>query len=78
MDILCDPINREKGIIDPLNQRIDLAKSIVSAVFQCHAADFVHKLRSGNIIIFERRPEDPVRVVSIGRPSISSAYQQRI
>lgn len=78
LDILCDPINRERGIIHPLNQRIDLAKSIVSAVFLLHAADFVHKqIRSDNIIIFERRPEDPVRVESIGRTSTDSAQQHR-
>ena len=57
LDILCDPINREKGVIHALNQRIDLVKSIVAAVFLLHAADLVHKqIRPDNIIIFERQP----------------------
>lgn len=78
LDILCDPINKEKGVIHPLNQRIALAKSIVSAVFLLHAADYVHKqIRSDNIIIFERHSEDSVRVEPIGRPSTDSAHQQR-
>ena len=58
LDILCGPINREKGVIHALNQRIDLVKSIVTAVFLLHAADLVHKqIQPDNIIIFQRQPK---------------------
>lgn len=43
LNILCDRINREKSTIHPMNERMDLVKSIMSAVFLLHAADFVHK-----------------------------------
>lgn len=78
LDILCDPINREKGPIHPLNQRIDLARSIVSAVFLLHAAGFVHKqIRADNIIMFKRCPEDSIKSESVREPSTKSAHLQR-
>ncbi|KAF8539318.1 hypothetical protein BDD12DRAFT_882701 [Trichophaea hybrida] len=61
-DILLDPINRDRGIAHSLDERINLAKKIASAVFYVHSADFVHKnVRTDNIIILEpiTDPESP-------------------
>ncbi|KAI9891722.1 MAG: hypothetical protein M1814_002472 [Vezdaea aestivalis] len=55
LDVLSDPVNRERGVIHPLQQRIEVAKSVVSALFLLHAADFVHKqIRPDNIILFDQ------------------------
>jgi serine/threonine protein kinase len=54
LGLLCDPVNRKSGVKHPLNQRIGLAKRIVTAVFVLHAANFVHKqIRPDNILVFE-------------------------
>jgi len=53
-DLLLDPVNRSWGIAHSLDQRINLAKKIASAVFYVHSAAFVHKnVRADNIIILE-------------------------
>lgn len=55
LDLLCDPGNRRLGVRHPLNQRIGLAKSIVTALFVLHAANFVHKqIRPDNVLVFDR------------------------
>ena len=54
LDLLCDPDTQKGGAKHPLNHRIRVAKSIVSAVFVLHSADLVHKqIRPENIATFE-------------------------
>ncbi|KLU85765.1 hypothetical protein MAPG_04785 [Magnaporthiopsis poae ATCC 64411] len=68
-DLLSDPSNPQ--VKHPLNQRISLAKSIVTAVFVLHSAGFVHKqIRPDNVVVFERkdRPEAQRWPYAIGTP----------
>ncbi|VUC36680.1 unnamed protein product [Clonostachys rosea] len=56
LDLLTDPDNKS-GTMHPLDHRIALAKSIVTAVFVLHSANLVHKqIRPDNIVIFEDSP----------------------
>ena len=79
LDILKDPSNR-KGVKHPLDQRIHLARAIVSAVFVLHAADFVHKqIRPDNIILFEREPQTSVSPeISHQVPNPSATYPYKL
>ncbi|EFR03324.1 serine/threonine protein kinase [Nannizzia gypsea CBS 118893] len=59
LDLLCDPDTQKRGAKHPLNHRIRLAKSIVSAVFVLHSADLVHKqIRPDNIVVFDQEVDN--------------------
>jgi Protein tyrosine and serine/threonine kinase len=63
LNLLTDPRNKERGLVHPINDRINLARKIASAVLYVHSCDFVHKnIRPSNIIIFE--PESDQRLSS--------------
>ncbi|KAL8382590.1 hypothetical protein RB595_006393 [Gaeumannomyces hyphopodioides] len=67
--LLSDPSNPQ--VKHPLNQRITLAKSIVTAVFVLHSAGFVHKqIRPDNVVVFERKDQPDVQhwPFAIGTP----------
>ena len=77
LDVFRDPSTRQgRGAKHSLDQRVDLAKGIVSALFVLHSADLVHKqVRPDNIIIFESTSPDGSETPSsqrypytIGRP----------
>ncbi|KAH7153546.1 hypothetical protein EDB81DRAFT_841724 [Dactylonectria macrodidyma] len=54
LNLLTDPETKKKGVRHALNQRVALAKSIVTAIFFLHAANFVHKqIRPDNVLVFE-------------------------
>lgn len=54
LSLLSDPSNKQEGVRHALNQRVALAKSIVTAVFFLHAANYVHKqIRPDNVLVFE-------------------------
>lgn len=58
-DLLLDPSNKTLGTLHSLDERINLAKKIASAVLYVHSADFVHKnIRTDNIIILEPSTPD--------------------
>ena len=53
-NLLTDPRNKERGLVHPINDRINLACKIASAVLYVHSCDLVHKnIRPANILIFE-------------------------
>lgn len=53
-DIMKDPKYQDVGAVHPLNDRLNLAKKLASAVFFIHSGDWVHKnIRPENIVIFE-------------------------
>ncbi|KAH0565038.1 hypothetical protein GP486_001564, partial [Trichoglossum hirsutum] len=54
LNLLTDRRNKEHGLVHPINDRINLARKIASAVLYVHSCGFVHKnIRPSNIIIFE-------------------------
>ena len=52
--LLTDPLSRnEDGVVHPLNQRIQFANKLATAVLYVHTGDFVHKhIKPENIIVF--------------------------
>lgn len=53
-NILVDPRKKERGKQHSLNDRVELAKALASAILYVHSFDFVHKnIRPENILLFE-------------------------
>ncbi|KAI4202339.1 MAG: hypothetical protein LQ346_002013 [Caloplaca aetnensis] len=55
-NLLRDPVNAQiGGAVHPLNQRVQLARTLAEAIFYVHSGDWVHKnIRPDNIIVFEQ------------------------
>ena len=71
LDLFRDPGARKgRAVKHSLDQRVELAKSIASALFVMHAADLVHKqVRPDNIIIFAPMTPATATTGGEGNPS---------